>query len=231
MCAGVFLNAPSAATVSRIRIDRLWILAEHTAPVAEQTIITTSKGVDKVRIFLSIVFFLFSVSSHAFFVDVDPGDGTQAIGVRDLDILGTAYDVTFVFATGPHNTRQAGDIFTDEAGAMAAVIAIDAALNSVGTILSAGSTADNRFLVPYTFDTNPCGSQGDRGTCAWEGRLFGDGWNGSFKELDSTSSAVPIEFARCSPAAAVPVPAAAWLFGSALVLLGWIRKNNRPVHS
>jgi hypothetical protein len=174
---------------------------------------------------VSAVLLLFCLSSHAFNVDLDVNDSTKATGIRNLDIQGTAYDVVFQFSAGPHNAPQPGDTFIDEAGAMAATSAINAALNSLGTIQGVGSTKDNRFLVPWEFNTNGCGSQGDPGTCAWEGRAFGGSWNGSFHELDSINSNVPAEIARFS-AAVVPIPAAAWLFGSALGILVWVRKHS-----
>ena len=174
---------------------------------------------------VSAVLLLFCVSSHAFVVDLDDNDSTQAIGIRDLDIQGTAYDVLFEHYTGPHNAPQPGDLFIDEAGAIAATNAINAALNSVATINGVGTTKDKRFLVPWEFNTNGCGSQGDPSTCTWEGRAFGGSWNGSFHELDSTGSSVPAEIARFS-AAVVPIPAAAWLFGSALGILVWVRKRS-----
>ena len=176
------------------------------------------------RNFIGIALLLFCVSSYAFVVDLDPDDNTQAIGIRNLDIQGSAYDVLFEYSTGPHNTPQAGDIFIDEAGAIAATNAINAALNSVSAIQGVGSSMNNRFLVPWEFDTKSCGSQGDNGTCTQEGRLFGGSWNGSFHELDSTVDA-PIEMARFS-ATVVPIPAAAWLFSSALGILVWVRKRN-----
>ena len=176
------------------------------------------------RNLIGIILLLFCVSSHAFVIDLDTNDDTNVTGIRNLDIQGTAYDVIFEHSTGPHNGRQPGDIFIDEAAATAATDAINAALNSVGTIQAVGTTKDHRFIVPWEFDTNPCGSQGSTGTCTREGRLFGGSWNNSFHELDSEGF-VPIEIARFS-AAVVPVPAAAWLFGSALGLLAWIRKRH-----
>ena len=178
------------------------------------------------RNFVGIVLLLICVSSHAFVIDLDDNDDSRAVGIHNLDIQGTAYDVIFEHSTGPHNARQPGDIFIDEASATAATDAINAALNSVGGILGLGVTNDNRFVVPWEFDTNPCGSQGDPGTCAREGRRFGGSWNNSFHELDSAGF-VPIEIARFS-AAVVPVPAAVWLFGSALGILVWARKR-KPI--
>ena len=180
------------------------------------------------RNFVSVLLMLVCVSSEAFVVDLDPNNTTHAIGIRNLDIQGTAYDVVFEFRNGPHNTRQLGDIFIDEAGAVAAVNAINTALNSLNMIGGVGITADNRYLLPWEFDTNRCGSQGDSGTCAQEGREFGNSWNGLFHELDSTNDDVPVEFATFS-AAVVPVPAAAWLFGSARGMLVFIRK--RTLHT
>jgi len=181
------------------------------------------------RNFVGIILLLICVSSHAFVVDLNPDDDTHATGIRNLDIQGTAYDVIFSHSAGPHNGPQTGDIFIDEASATAATLAINAALNSVSTIQAVGTSEDRRFLVPWEFNTNGCGSQGDPGTCTIEGRKFGQSWTDFFHELDSTSNNVPAEFARFS-AAVVPVPAAAWLFGSALCLLAWIRKRN-PVNS
>lgn len=177
------------------------------------------------RNIVAITCLLACVSSHAFVVDLDDGDSSRAIGIRNLDIQGTAYDVIFEYSTGPHNAREASDIFMDEASATAATTAINAALNSVGGIQGVGVTNDNRFIVPWEFDTSACGSQGDPGTCGWEGRTFGGAWNGLCKELDSTNANVPVEFARFS-AAVVPIPAAAWLFGSALGILVWVRKRS-----
>jgi hypothetical protein len=178
------------------------------------------------RNFVGILMLLACVASHAFIVDLDDHDGTaRAIGISNLDIQGTAYDVIFEHSVGPHNNRQPGDIFIDEASATAATDAINAALNSIGGIAGVGVTNDNRFIVPWEFDTTSCGSQGDPGTCGWEGRSFGGSWNGLFKELDSTNGNVPVEFARFS-ATVVPVPAAAWLFGSALGILVWVRKRS-----
>lgn len=175
------------------------------------------------RNFVGVLLLLACVTSHAFVVDLDDKDSSRAAGIRNLDIQGTAYDVIFEYSTGPHDTRQPGDIFIDEASATAAADAINAALNSVGSILGVGFTNDNRFIVPWEFNTGACGSQGDAGTCTREGRHFGGSWNDSFHELDSTGF-VPIEIARFS-AAVVPIPAAAWLFGSALGILFWVRKR------
>lgn len=177
------------------------------------------------RNFVGILLLFVCISSNAFIVDVDDHDGTRAIGISNLDIQGTAYDVIFEHSTGPHNSRQTGDIFIDEASATAATDAINAALNSVGGIQGVGITRDSRFIVPWEFNTSQCGSQGDPGTCGWEGRSFGGSWNSLFKELDSTNENVPIEFARFS-ATVVPIPAAAWLFGSALGILAWARKRS-----
>ena len=180
------------------------------------------------RNFVGIALLLFSVSSFAFVVDLDPGDSTRAVGISNLIVQGTAYDVIFEHATGPHNAAAPGDIFIDEESATAAVTAITAALNSVGSVLTIGATNDNAFLVPWEFDTSGCGSQGDSGTCAIEGRYFVNLWTDFFRELDSTNSNVPVEFARFTTAV-VPVPAAAWLFASALGILVWIRKRNPVV--
>ncbi len=141
----------------------------------------------------------------------------------------------------------------DQAGATAAAAQIALALNddtSIGGLgnpvaVSVGPTGDGglEVLVPWHFDAgNACngGVGGATGTCAQQAiPPFGAGSWGvlgiGLQEIAYFSSDDPpllVNYARFAPAApVVPIPPAAWLFGSALGMLGWIRRRARQAAS
>jgi hypothetical protein len=158
--------------------------------------------------FLAIMLFLTGAPAHAFSVDLD-GTGTNAVGITDLDISGTAYDVTFELI----QAGAAGIFFTSDPAAQAATNAINAALNSSPAV-TIGSSTNLNYFVPY--------SAGGGNVEADQGSFIADTtWIRLGASLDDTDI---VEMARFSPAV-VPIPAAAWLFGSALGMLGWIRRR------
>lgn len=173
----------------------------------------------RTAIISALILVLASVSAQAFTVDLD---GNNATGINNLDIGGTAYDVTFEFvqastANGPTCAPSVPcDIFFgNETAADAAANAINAALNSTVAV-SVGSTSKNSFFVPW--------AAGGGNIDASQGTTPGlpGAWQFIGASLDSTDL---IEYARFTPAV-IPVPAAVWLFGSALGLLGWIRRRS-----
>jgi hypothetical protein len=133
----------------------------------------------------------------------------------------------------------------DQAGATAAATQIALALNEDVSIGGSGSpvvltvgTGQLEVLVPWRFDVAACNGDigGTQGTCAQNaipGPPFGAGTWGILgigdQEIQST---LTVDFARFAPAApVVPIPAAAWLFGSALGMLGWVRRRARQAGS
>ena len=171
-------------------------------------------------VMMYLVLMLVSTASLAFTVDLD---GTNATGIRGLDIGGTSYDVTFEFVQADTAGSPACapsvpcDIFFGNEGqADAAVNAINAALNSTVAV-TVGSTTKNSFFVPWAVGGgNVDASQGTTPAIAGAWQFVG-------ASLDSTDI---VEMARFTPAV-IPVPAAVWLFGSALGILGWIRHRTR----
>jgi hypothetical protein len=164
-------------------------------------------------------------SAQAFVVDLD---GTNATGIRDLDIGGTAYDVVFDFASAATAPVACGaampcDVFFgDETAADAAVAAINLALNNAINVnvpaQSVGSTQKIDFFVPF--------ASGGGNTDAAQGTFAADTtWIGIGAALDDPDT---IEYARFSPAV-IPIPPAALLFGSALGILGWVRRRTSQV--
>lgn len=171
----------------------------------------------------TLALLLAGVSAQAFTVDLD---GTNATGVRDLDIGGTAYDVVFDFASADTAPVACGaampcDVFFgDQTAAVDAVAAINHALNNAISVnvpaQSVGSSVSTVYYVPYAASAQDVEVRQGDGTVGEWGQI------GSSLDADTDI----IEYARFSPAV-IPIPPAAWLFGSALGILGWVRRQTR----
>jgi len=155
--------------------------------------------------------------------------------ITNLEILGIRYDVDF--SCDPHiglNEGCAGKagsdmFFGNEAGAIAAVDAINGALIAAGADMVENWYMANYgagyFNVPYstTEAIESCGVFIDQSCEAWNGlQPWVRNWGAVFPD-----SRALVGF---SLMAAVPVPAAAWLFGSALLGLGALRRRPRSEH-
>jgi hypothetical protein len=194
--------------------------------------------------FLILCLLLVSCASAQAFQVVLDGSGTSALHIKNLDIDGTIYDVSFVDSLPNAGTVRTCpnypcDVFADDQfGADNARDIISLALNedvSIGgsgkpVVLTVGTSAEDSVLVPWLFDQSSCFDAGGiRGTCASRGvKDSGAGtWEPLFGTAEILSSDV-VNFARFSPGGTVvPVPPAVWLFGSALGLLGWVRSRTR----
>jgi hypothetical protein len=210
------------------------------------------------KIFITGLLFSICVSAQAFMVDFDVS-GTNATGIRNLEIDETFYDVTFVESLASTVAACPGDSGTypcdlyaanpasgvgNVAGATAAAAQIALALNEDVSIGGDGSPVAEsvgpvglgqlEVLVPWQFDVTACngGVGGTTGTCAQQAvALEGAGsWGALGIATQEIQSTILVNYARFAPAAAViPVPPAVWLFGSALGMLGWVRQRARIV--
>ena len=149
-------------------------------------------------------------TANAASVDTFQGAGLYyATGIQSLDIGGTLYDVAF-------NTSYLGPF--SEVFANAAIDAIVDAFNSNGNHISYVSNgqqmSDNGFLVPFA---NVFGAPVAAGV-SWD-----DINNGEWHKTGAKAGWYNL-YANFTPTA-VPIPGAALLFGSSLVLIGFIRKR------
>lgn len=197
------------------------------------------------RILVAGVLFLTFSSAHAFNVILD-GSGTNALGITGLEIApgsGELWDITFENVTEHDGMPpDCGYIFAfdpcptplqDQAGAMLAVTQIQLALNedvSSGgngnpVALTVGLTVRNGYHVPTLFESTDCNDPGQAtGTCTAFGKFFSSSWAPALSAeilIDSN-----VEIAKFTPHVLVtPLPPAVWLFGSALGMLGWVRRR------
>jgi len=157
-------------------------------------------------------------------------DGSSLLGLNDVDVNGTLYDVTL------NETYQAGSVYGD-------AFALAASTSLLDLFITGGTFSGANY------DTSPQLADGcsHLGSCGWitagttdetnlSGRIFiNEALGGSRTDNDRLStisstlnfSHVAYTFATwtASDVSAVPLPAAVWLFGPALLgFMGFRRK-------
>ena len=165
-------------------------------------------------------------ASHA--ATVVCADGTCAnqiaTGIEDLDILGNLYDVTFVrgFPADEALYGDPADFQVPNALGTFVVDQINGALTGVVNGVFDDASDNDFYRIATEFQSNDpdnvltYSGENINATLDWvEGAS-------SFEAYRSAGS--PDVYAIFSTTV-VPVPAAVWLFGSALGLLGWIRRR------
>ena len=181
----------------------------------------------KSQYFLSVLFLIFSLTSaQAATIVVENG---ELVGFDGITVGTATYDVRFV--EGSFNSifgDETGLTFTESVDALAAANALKDAFNAVPEFddnpeKTYGVTSTDRGYIwtPYRADSNV-------GARVFQ-NYFDDQYDiilgqGMLRTFDSAGSPT-IVFADWQQASSVPVPAAVWLFGSALGLLGWTRRK------
>ena len=152
----------------------------------------------------------------------------KAIGITELDVGGTLYDVLFdesATALSVYGAFPGTFPFTPNEAFVAAE-AVVAALNTAGALLVGEDTSEDDPLLNSKFNI---GYDSDdtliQLVIVWEGNFNGADW--TVPRTDNESWATEVRtYATFTPAAAVPVPAAVWLFGSGLLgLIGIARRK------
>ncbi len=140
-------------------------------------------------------------------------DGASVTAIEALDVGGTLYNVDFEatsYTTFPGDTSfWLGDLV----GASDAAVAINALLN---TNVPAPNGAINNIGVSFYLIAHS-------GGFAVEGANIGTPLVADFIVFSTTTFPDPLALTAWS--LTVPVPAAVWLFGSALGVLGWLRRR------
>ena len=176
-----------------------------------------------ISLFLLATFSTYSQLTSAATVIYDGGTG-YAIGIQDLVVGGTTYNVNFV--PGSYDSVYgAGQptFFNDEAGGDDAADAIMNILNAELSVPEIAIGATEVLWVPYeTVPTNSFRAlQVGHDTDAAPWRRFAN-FQG-LRDVDFSGAPSSWLFTEFS---AVPVPAAVWLFGTALVgLVGFSRRR------
>ena len=156
-----------------------------------------------------------------------PTSGTCVTGILNLDVLGTIYDVQVVVDTGanvfgsPTSPSPLPTFWGDQAGAAAAVTALVTALNSAGGIEGATGVAGSRYWIDVPWGTSNFAGLPLNVEFA---SVSGTNWVNSGQGACGFVPGCDVEgWALFTPV--VPVPAAVWLFGSALGVMGWMRRK------
>jgi hypothetical protein len=154
----------------------------------------------------------------------DPGDSTRAIAVENVDIGGTLYNVSFPGPTEAFNIY--GDLpgvfpFTTFESAAAAVNAVVTELNLAGGIFAVGgsnSIFNQNFNLIYATEGTGLGAIG------FLARSFAEGEDWTFAE-ESDQALYNADSRVYAFVEVVPEPSAVWLSGSALAVLGWLKRR------
>ena len=177
----------------------------------------------------SLILMLLAGANAAQAATVIFGDGgTKATAVLDLNVDGRLYNVTFdpqQFAFEQFGSFPGTFVpFTTGLEALAALVAMIDALNNDGatTIGEVGGPEFISFAIGYDSFLAPIG---DIKTVSYTRSVNedpGDLWQ-NFGENDNLYIGQELNWVVFQP---VPVPATVWLFGSALGLLGWLRRKS-----
>ena len=164
----------------------------------------------KILITLGLLCLAISANAATLYYSYPGSYDVRAIG--SLDIGGTLYNVDF--DADAYSTFGGDDEFwTTEAEASTAVDAINALFLANGSPGVANDGIPSCEGAPcYTVKYGPSGSVGALNFGGWEN--YGSIGYGSGLDPIATGWSV-----------AVPIPAAIWLFGSALAGLGWLRRK------
>ncbi len=156
------------------------------------------------------------------------GDGTGQTcvsSVEGLDVLGTTYDVSFevdqfttVFGDPDGVLTRTPTFWGDFSGATAAAVALASLFNALTGISGTTDGSDwlSWALVPIGCTEGGC-------TVEEANNIGGDVWELTPGPIGTTTSLTE-PWAVFTPVV-VPIPAAAWLFGSALGIFGWMRRK------
>jgi hypothetical protein len=141
-----------------------------------------------------------SQSLHAYTVQEDTTG--NAIGITGIEISGSFYNVSWTSNLGSN------PFFGSQSEATVATNVINSAINNHSGITTVGGSAF--WLLEYASPGFVLSGVGINPDLDWD---FGGYTTGAFGPIASFS------------VSAVPIPAAVWLFGSGLGLLGWIRRR------
>ena len=167
----------------------------------------------------ALVLAVFACGSSASAYSIVTFPDTTAQKIIGLEADGVFWDVEFRLTT--FAVVLPDDLFPflgDKAGAIEAGIAIADVLNAEA-IIRVGPDNEDRFRIPHGIQTNV--------HCAAVPQYFVSRgvWDVTMDTNNCTDASSAVVTYAVMTASAVPIPPAVWLFGSALGLLGWIRRS------
>jgi hypothetical protein len=189
----------------------IWIMATLFTGTALLELVNF-RGVQMKRILIALGLLCFTLSANAATLHYS-GSGTSFVtAIENLEIGGVLYNVDF--DTGTYGTFGGDDEFWTTAAETSAGV------DAINTLFDAnGVYGVNNYGMPDCL-SSPCYtvmSGPNTGTLSYAfGNWINAGTGGLGSEFDPIATAWSV---------AVPIPAAVWLFGSALMGLGWLRRK------
>ncbi len=178
--------------------------------------------------FFALAALLFSFAANSASVQVAPSSSDPTIyvatGISGLIVDGTTYNVSFIKEAFLDIDESAFPWFGDEATTSSVAGSILDALNGdIRSIGYVGSDSDAHafvFAVPWAYSQVAL-YRDARGLLSYGGIKYPTtSWVPSIAPVAENTN----YFAAYATFNVVPIPAALWLFGSALVGLGWMRR-------
>jgi hypothetical protein len=165
-----------------------------------------------------------SVTSQAATVILDPNDNTIAFGVEGLEVDGTTYDVAFPQVSGEdfYGPFPPGSFtFVSEAKAIQATSAVIAALNGstadwINDPSSSSTGRSSKWKIGYSLNDRGGEDKIDAIEVLFEIPRTETVGFWALEDNKQIELHVAINWAEFTQVNAVPIPAAAWLFISAI---------------
>ena len=187
------------------------------------------KGALNVLFATLLLAFAGTASSATF--DIDENGNILFIGALELNFDESSpqedglYNIEFVYDTGinQYGNPPVFDVILSE-DAVALIPQINDALNAEGGITGAGSNGDDTWYIPGIefFDAIYASGASNLFGGEWGVCRFDQSGRDCLSGVAANREEDVLTYARVT---LVPVPAAVWLFGSALGLLGWVRRR------
>ena len=178
------------------------------------------------KLFATAVLAAFSFNVNSATLQVEGG---HLVGATDVDVDGNLYDVQFVADSCNSLFNECSDFtFTTSAAADLASLALFNQVlvgvydSSPGLTAGLGALDVVQVWTPHTLTGSTVTASS---ATNWDNEAWDNVGSAAVHREDDIAPWGGVVYAVWAPSTVVPIPAAVWLFGSGLGLLGWMRRK------